>query len=387
MKALCLLGLGDLRWSVDQLRASLVGCEHVHLWRDPDVLPELLEGLHRRGGYVERTRREGEDADEYHVDVSSDAPERIRERLAELVAELTSEDGRVAAAALETCRETSFPLAALTELRSLSVIWLYARRYINVVCRNLCDITTGEIENLAGMLESPQSKEDGSLFLASPTVGRECQEEAWRELGKVVQGRFFSAVLAWLPAELSDAQREHLVEHAALSSMVADRTLAARRDREFRDRVRQRWADSEAEVRSMLRRAYYEGAIFGPDGQEAIERERLWALFGDWEETLAAVLAGPFRHMFPRFESIAPERRLTGRAQTNQIISQFIHPGEAKLPPASTLEAHLAAYAATLGLVEGEDRHLRLVLKNRELVEAAIAAAPPRSGEDEVDPE
>jgi hypothetical protein len=237
------------------------------------------------------------------------------------------------------------------------------------------------------MLESPQPKEDGMLFLASPTVGRECQQEAWCELGKAVQGRFSSAVLAWLPAELSEAQREHLVEHAALSSMVADRTLAARRDREFGDKVRQRWADSEAEVRTMLRRAYHEGTILGPDGQEVIERERLWALFGDWEEALAAIFAGPFRRMFPRFESIAPERRLTGRAQTNQIISQFIHPGEVKLPPASTLEAHLTAYAAPLGLVESEDRHLRLVLKNRELVEAVIAAAPPRSGGDEVDPE
>ncbi|UCC68401.1 MAG: hypothetical protein JSV79_00230 [Armatimonadota bacterium] len=386
MKALCLLGLGELRWSEKQLRGSLVGCSQPELWQQPELLRELLQALHRRGAYVERARGEAEEGDEYYVDVSSDASERIRRRLTELTAELTPDDSRVARAALEACRDSAFPLAALAEPRTIGVIWLHGRRYVSAVCRDPSTITRAEVQNLAGELEASHVREDGRLFFALPIPDRPQQEEAWRTIGADIKGQFAAGIVAWLPRELSDTQREHLVEHAALASMVVDRTLARRRDREFRDRLRERWAESEAEVKQMLQRAYYEGSVIGPGGEDVIEPERLSTLFGDWEETLTAIFSKPFRQLFPRFESIAPERRLVGRAQTNQIIDQFIRPGHAELPPASTLEAHLIAYAAPLGMVGGEERHPRLALKRRDLVEAAVAAAPSRSGREELDP-
>jgi len=386
MKALCLLGLGELRWLDRQLRASLVGCAEPELWQNPELLPELLHALHRRGAYVERTRREGEAADEFYLDISSDASERIRQRLTELLAELKPDDSRVARAALEACREPAFPLAALAEPRTLGVIWAHARRYVGLVCRDLSRIGPAELQNLAGDLESPNIRNDARLFLAIPTVSLHQQEAAWRNSGSEARGHFSSGLLAWLPRELSDTEVERLVEHAALASMVADRTLPRRRDREFRDKLRARWADAESEARQMLQRAYYEGRVIRVDGEEAIEPERLQTFFGDWEETLRAIFAASFRELFPGFSSVAPARRLVGRAQTNQIIDQFIRPGEANLPPASTLEAHLLTYAVPLGLVTGEQRHPRLALKNRALLESAIEAAPPRSGSDQIDP-
>ncbi len=386
MKSLCLLGLGEVRWSKQQLRGSLVGCAEPELWRDPDVLRELLHALHRRGAYVERARRDVEEGDEYFVDISSDASERIRQRLAELVAELAPGDSRVARGALEACREPAFPLAALAEPRTLGVMWFHARRFVSVVCRDLSQIGEGELQNLAGELEAVHVREDGRLLLALPTADRCAQEAAWRGIGAAAEGRFAAGLLAWLPGELSETEREHLIEHAAVASMVADRTLPRRRDKEFREKLRGRWADSEAEARQMLQRAYYGGRVIGADGEDVIEPERLSSLFGDWEETLGAIFSTPFRRMFPRFSSIAPERRLVGRAQTNQIIDQFIRPGGAELPPASTLEAHLLAYAAPLGLVEGEERHPRLALKHHDLVAAAVEAAPARSGGDAIDP-
>jgi len=388
MKALCLLGLGELQWSERQLRGSLVGCAEAQVWREPEVLPELLQALHRRGAYVERARGEAEEkeGDEYYVDVSSDASERIRQRLSELTAELAPDDSRVARAALEACREAVFPLAALADPRTIGVLWANARRFVSVVCLDLRGMTQADLRNLAAELESPHVREDARLFLGLPTSDRTQQEEAWRTIGAEIEGRFAAGLLAWLPRQLSETERGHLVEHAALASMVADRTLPRRRDREFRDRLRKQWADSEGEVRQMLQRAYYEGRIVGPDAVDVIEPERLSTLFGDWDETLTAIFSRLFRQLFPRFESIAPERRLVGRAHTNQIIDQFIRSGRADLPPASTLEAHLIAYAVPLGLVEGEERHPHLALKNRELVESAVAAAPPRSGRDELDP-
>jgi len=386
MKALCVLGIGELRWSARQLRASLVGCEDAALWRDASTLDEALGALYRHGVYVERNRREGEGADEYYIDVSSDASERIRQRLNELVREMLPEDSRVMRAALDACREDDFPLAGLAETRSISVEWWHARRAVNTVCRDLADLSAAELQNLAGTLESSATREDGWLFLASPLASPRQQREAWREAGRGASGRFAAGLVAWLPRELSVAEREHLVEHAALSRMANDPTMARPRDRELRAKLRERWEDSEAQIRRMLQSVFYDGSILAANGESAIEKERLASLKGQWEESLAAIFASAFRTLFPRFASIAPERRLSSRAQTNQIIDQFVRPGEVTLPPASALEANLAAYAAPLGLVEGGEQRYRLSLRHRELVQAAVAAAPKRQQGGEIDP-
>jgi len=385
IKTLCLLALGELWWSEREVRASLVGCSEEALWREPGMLRELLQALHRRGAYVERVRREDEGGDRFYVDASSDASERIRQRLSELVAELEPEDSRVLLAALGACREPTFPIAAMAEATTLAVQWLNARRFVSATCRDLREVRPDELLNRAGALGSPLTKEDAYLFLASPLIDPEAQREAWLEAGKGAGHRFSASLAAWFPGALSGEAREHLVEHAALTSMVTDKTLS-RRGGEFREKLRERWAASEEEVRRVIQRAYYEGEVLGADGREVIVRERLWGLFGDWEGTLAEVLAEPFRHLFPRFEWIAPNRPLSGRVHVNQIVDQFIRPGEVTLPPASALEAHLHAYATPLGLVEAEDRHLRLALKKSELVEAALEAVPVRSGGDQIDP-
>ncbi|HUU55056.1 MAG TPA: hypothetical protein VMY87_09065, partial [Armatimonadota bacterium] len=347
---------------------------------------ELLQALHRRGAYVERVRREEEGGDRFYVDASSDASERIRQRLSELVAELEPEDSRVLLAALGACREPTFPIAAMAEATTLAVQWLNARRFVSATCRDLREVRQDELLNRAGSLGSPLTKEDACLFLASPLIDREAQREAWLEAGAGVGTRFAAGLVAWLPGRLRDEAREHLVEHAALTSMVTDKTLS-RRAGEFREKLRERWAASEEEARRVIQRAYYEGEVLGADGREVIVRERLWGLFGDWEGTLAEVLAEPFRQLFPRFEGIAPNRPLSGRVHVNQIVDQFIRSGEVTLPPASALEAHLQAYARPLGLVEGEDRHVRLALKKSELTEAALEAVPVRSGTEQIDPD
>jgi len=377
MKTLCLLGAGELRWTDQMVRASLVGSEDSSLWQDPAKLRSLLQALYLRSGYVERVRRE--DGDEYFVDVSSSAAERIRQRLGELTAELAPSDSRVLRAALATCREPSFPIAALAEPASLGIRWLNTRRLVHATCAGLRELDASELANQAAALASALSREDGCLFLASPLSDPVEQEGAWRGASEQVQSRFTPAVAAWIPAALSEAAREHLIEHAALSMLVADRTLFRRAGDEARQQVRQRWAASEAEIRQMLQRAYYEGRVIGADGRELIDRQRLWALFGQWEATLTEMFAGPFAQLFPRFAAVAPLQPLTGRLHTNQIIDQFIRPAEVSLPPASTLEAHLTAFAAPLGLLEMDGRRARLAMQNADLVQAALADTPERT--------
>ncbi len=219
MKALCVLGIGELRWSVRQLRASLIGCEDAALWRDASTLDEALGALYRHGVYVERNRREGEGADEYYIDVSSDASERIRQRLNELVREMLPEDSRVMRAALDACREDDFPLAGLAETRSISVEWWHARRAVNTVCRDLADLSAAELQSLAGTLESSATREDGWLFLASPLVPCRHQREAWREAGRGASERFAAGLVAWLPRE---AERGRARASGGARGAVAD---------------------------------------------------------------------------------------------------------------------------------------------------------------------
>jgi len=387
MKALTFLSLGELRWPVTRLRDALVGCCEPQLWQEEGRLEEILMALYRRGAYVERTRGAGEEADAYYVDVSSDASERIRQRLNEIVAELGAEDSRIPRAAMEACRDSAFPLAGLAEPRRVPVDWEHAQRYVSVVWRDLSDARPMELQNLVGAFESPTVKEDGYLFLGSPTADGARQAEVWRECAAQVRGRFKVGFLAWLPARLSETEREHLVEHAALAHIVSDRTFASRHDTELRAKLHDRWVDSEAEVQRMLPRAYYAGRIVSLEGEAAIEPERLSTLLGDWEDTMRAAFDTAFRTIFPRFPAVAPGRRLVGRTHTNQVIDQFVRPAEVHLPPASALEAYLTAYARPLGLVEGEDRHLCLAMKNRALLQTVIDAVPARSGGDEVDPD
>ncbi len=386
MKSLCLLGLGEVRWTEQQLRVSLVGCAHPELWREEGRLRSLLQALYQRGSHIERRRLEPEVGDEYYVDVASDAGEQLRQRLGELLAQLTPEDARVTRSALESCREPAFPLASLSEEKKLSVHWLNTRRFVAAICCDLREIGEGELANYMGRLASPLNVEDAYLFIASPTAAPEVQKEAWLKAAARIEGKFAAGLVAWFPAPLSEVAQERLVEHTALSLMVTDKTLFRRGESEFRAKVRERWAASEEEVRRLLQRVYYEGKVIGADGREALARERLWSLYGDWEGTLAEVFAGPFRAMFPRFLELAPQQRLAGRAHTNPIIDQFIRPGEVLLPPASTLEANLRAYAAPLGLVEAEGRHFRLGLNNPELVQATIAETPARADAKELDP-
>ncbi|MFB3882460.1 MAG: DUF6079 family protein [Armatimonadota bacterium] len=377
MKVLCLLGVGELRWTDQMVRASLVGGEHASLWPDPDRLRSLLNVLYLRTGYIERVR--GEDGDEYFVDVSSSAAEQIRRRLGELTAELEVSDSRVLRAALAACREPGFPIASLAEPASIGVKWLNIRRIVHAAVTDLREPSPSELEERIASLASPLSREDGCLLIASPLADPVEQESAWRAACEALAGRFAAAVAAWIPAALSEAAREHLIEHAALSMMVADRTLFRRAGDEARQKVRERWAASEAEARAVLQRAYYEGRVLGADGHELVVQQRLWALFGQWEETLSELFSGPFAQLFPRFAGIAPHQPLVGRLHTNQIIGQFIRPREVMLPPASTLEAHLAAFAAPLGLVEMEGRRARPTLQNAELVQAALAGTPERT--------
>jgi len=385
VKTLGLLALGELRWPVSQIRSALVGSEDPGLWQETEAVRQVLSALYRRGTCVERTRREGEDGDEYYLDLASSAGEKIRQRLSELLAELTPEDSRLSRSALEACTEAAFPLAGLLDRRSLPVEWQHVRRQVSMACRDLTAVSAEELRNLAGALASSQAREDGALFVALPQCVEE-QERAWRAASAAREERFAPARLAWLPRSLTAGEQDHLAEHAALARMVADPTLMRRRDRELQERLRARWVDSAAEVRTTLQRAYYEGKMLGASGETVIESERLWALFGEWEATLTTAFAPAFTQLFPRFSAIAPERRLAGRAQTNQIIDQFLRPGEAHLPPASALEAHLLAYARPLGLLEGEERHFRLALAHRELVEAALAATPARREGEALDP-
>jgi len=387
MKTLLLLSLAGLRWTPVEIRSSLVGCREDSLWREPEAVEEALGALYRWGAYVERSWSERDQAHAYFVDVSSDASERIRQRINELVGEFRDADPRVARAALAACHEPGFPLAGLEEPRGFAVDWWNARRLVSAVCRDVEGLTSSEVGNLLGLLASPETRDDGRLFVAMPATDTSGQEKHWQTIGVGLGERFAPAVLGWFPASLTEDEWLQLAEHAALARMVADRTFAGRREAELRQKLRERWLESEAFTRQIVPRAYYRGRIVDLKGALAVEPERLGGMAGQWEEVLAAAFSGAFRYLFPRFPSVAPERKLAGRAQTNQIIDQFIRPGQASLPPASALEAHLRAYAAPLGLVEGDGREPRLALNNAELVTAAIAAAPPASEREEVAPE
>lgn len=386
VKTLALAALAGVRWPVHRLRRALVGGAQASLWQRPGLLGEVLASLYRRGGPLVRERRAEPEADEYALDLASTEGERLRQRLREVLASTSFGDARARTAALESCTDPAFPLAGLLEARVLPVEWQHARRYASVVCRDAAALTAEELQNAVGALASPHLREEGCLFIATPGDPA-ADAAAWSERTAGLTAGAAVGLRLWLPRQLRPEEQEHLVEHAALARMVADPTFLQRRDQDLRESLRRRWAESEAEVRALLPRAYYEGRVLGPGGEVVAEADRLWSWHGDWAGTLAALFAPAFAARFPRFPEIAPLRRLADRTHTNQIIDQFLRPGEVHLPPASTLEAHLSAYAAPLGLVEGEGGAFRLLPPRAELVQAALALVPARGDGDAVLPE
>ncbi len=390
LKALILASLAGRRWTPRELRAALLGGEHPALWREAGLLEEVLAALYRWGAGVERTWSEITRSHTYHVDVSSDVPARLRRRINELARELRAHESWVARGAAAACSQPALPLAGLMDPRTVGVDWWNARRPVSLVCCDVAGLSPSAIRNLAGALASPDTRESGMLHLAMPGMDLRPAEEHWRLLTDGQGERFARSILAWFPAPLTAPEWEQLIEHAALSRMAADRTLAGRGETELRQQVRRRWSESEACVQQILTRAYYRGRIVDLTGEVVVPAERLESMQGDWEGALAAAFSGPFHALFPKFPSIAPERRLSGRAQTNQVIARFIRPGAVRLPPASTLEAHIRAYAAPLGLaeeVEGAGREFRLALKHPDLAAAVLSQVPPAPTREEVAPE
>ena len=340
IKALSLAALAGRRMSPQRLRGALVGGEQEALWREPELLSEVLASLYRRGGALTRSARNMRSTSPRRPASDSgngcERPWRVP-------------SGPTFAPARHPSRVAVGPgLSAGRAPGSQGPPGRVAapRRYVLVACREVSAIADEEFATTAAALASPHFREEGALFIAWPG-----EAEAGLHLPAGVQ--------VWRPRTLRPEERDHLVEHATLARLVADPTLLSRRDQDFRDTLRRRWAESEAEVRGLLQKAYYEGSVLGPDGVVA-DAARLWSLHGDWPGTLSALFAAAFEARFPRFGEIAPGRRLADRTHTNQIVDQFVRPGEVHLPPASTLEAHLQAYAQPLGLVEAANGVWRL---------------------------
>ena len=308
--------------------------------------------------------------------------ERLRQRLSELLAELTPGDTRVARAALEACTEPAFPLAALQEARALPVEWHNVRRLVLVSGRDLTGMKAGDLADLLGGLASPEMREDGTLYLALPG-DVEAQTRAWQAATAGLQGRFVPALLAWLPRPLT--------RDGAGPPGRARGPRPHGRGPDAGDAARGRCAGEAAGAPARLHRGGEPTASARlprrpdrrRDGARRWWRPSVWpASWAIGRACSSAAFAAPFDRLFPRFPEIAPARRLSGRSQTNQIIDEFIRPGQVQLPPASALRGPPARVrGAARAWRRRRARGFRLVLQQPDLVQAALAAAPERGEE------
>ena len=344
LKILVLTSLANLRWSARQLADTLIGCSEREVWRNYAAVRECLEMLRRRGAYLEIIRQPGEFQDLYFLDVSSELSEIIRRRLNEIAASFSPDDGRILDQAFAACSREPFPLASVRSAQTLSVDWLNSQRFISVELRSLGRLQASDLENLAGSLASPQSRQDCHLFIA---FGVEEQAQRWKELAPGISARFASGLAAWVPRLPTQAELELLRDHAARHLLLSDTSLQASGE-EMRQRLAEDQGSLDLQTSELMRALYLGGRVIDRQGQTILDADQLSAL-ENWPALMGAVASHLLNCLFPKFPPISP-RRVVAKGATAQIINEFIKPGSALPAPGSPLERHLVNIMEPLGL-------------------------------------
>jgi hypothetical protein len=301
----------------------------------------VLDPLVRRGAYV--VVQPGLPPT-YRIDVGADAALVAQARVAQLRAELSPLDRRLVDTLAELGSSPPLPLDLLAQLGTSrrDLLWQNTRRQVTVGLSRLAELGADEVARAAAQARAAGA--EGSLVLDEIELDQPGEAHP-RARALVATAR---TLVIWVPDGLRPGELDALLD---ICSRRRALEAARAEGREDVTEVLERAAEADAAVaREILRRAYFEGALHGPEGAAPVDLPSLAGL--PFERQLPRLVDPLLSTLHPRHQEVAPRAELGGERLVRQLVTDVIVPG--RLGPAalarSELRSLVQAYLVPLGL-------------------------------------
>ncbi|MEA3401744.1 MAG: hypothetical protein U9R79_10940 [Armatimonadota bacterium] len=317
-----------------------------------EELRGALEAARLHGRFVEVRRGREEDEDVYYAEVHTPLGDALRERLSLARESIRRDDPRLMQAAVAHCGP-SMPLAELAEEALLEVRWRNTPRALSASLESVQRLDELEIDRRVQELTDPGTMASAHLYVAD-LLSPEAQRTRWREISAdTIAGRWSAAVLCWIPRPLQERELDALRDCAACRLLLSQRD-SFEHEKGLAQRLEEEEARLGAQVREIVRAAYYGGAIYAPFA-EAVSSTELSAMDGNWATALDAAADWALDRVFPEFHEIAPRQLLTEREQIDLLVDEFVRPGFARPEADSRLARLIEAVMIPLSVASRED--------------------------------
>lgn len=324
---------------------------------EAEELHEALEAARLHGRFVEVRRGREEADDVYYVEVHTPLGDALRERLS-LARERISRDDPQLVQAATAHAGSAVPLRRLAEETLLEVHWRNTARAISASFGRVQALDELDLNRRVQELADPVNIASVHLHIAT-LLSADQQRRRWREITDgTLAGRWSAAILCWIPRQLHERELDTLRDCAACRLLLSERS-SLEREQGLVQRLEEEEARLGAEVREIVRAAYYEGAVFAPFG-EAVSGAELSDMAGDWSTALNAVAGWALDRVFPEFAGIAPRQFLSEREQIDLLVDDFVRPGSVEPEPDSRLATLIEAFMIPLGVARREEDGYRL---------------------------
>ncbi len=351
VRALIALRLANLWPDEEELRVALGLASDGTPLAEPEELRGVLEAARLHGRFIEVRRGRDESEDVYYVEVHTPLGDTLRERLSLARESIARDDPRLMEAAIAHSGP-ALPLEALVDEPVLEVRWRNTGRGMSASLESVLRIDELEISRRVQELSDPANLASVHLYVGG-LIAPETQRTRWAEItNTAMTGRWAAAVLCWLPRPLHERELDALRDCAACRLLLAQRA-GLEHEKGLVQRLEEEEARLGAQVREIVRAAYYEGAVFSAFG-EIVSTDELGAMEGDWATALSTIASWAFERLFPEFARIAPRQLLAEREQIDSIIDDFVRPGKALTDPESRLGRLIEAFMIPLGVARRE---------------------------------
>lgn len=349
VRALIVLRLANITAPLPLLVESLGLGEDGRPTANPEQAEKALEAMRLSGSFVDLRRGVVDGPAAYYVDVRASVSEILRRRVAAAKASFAPDDPRLWRHVLSACEDPAFPLAQLTESRTLEVQWHNTFHCVSAQLLDLATLTPPVVAEYVADLGDPATVEDAHLFLGR-LPDSAAQRKVWAQLREAMPAnRWSAALLAWIPRDLSPQELDHLKEYAAIADMLEDES-ALSAEPGLRDELLELHGPALTQIRKNLRAAYYAGEVLSPFGH-AVTPGELGPLSGDWSATLEAATERAFDRVFPDFGPLAPRRPLLSRDQIDTLVDRVLRPGVVSLGDEDPLVEMIRSFLEPLGLI------------------------------------
>ncbi|MFO8079547.1 MAG: DUF6079 family protein [Armatimonadota bacterium] len=338
-------GEGEVRQALgmDPEGAPLVSRSELH---------DVLEAARLHGRFVEARRGREEAEDVYYVEVHTPIGDTLRERLSLAREGIGRDDPRLMQAAIAHAA-TAMPLETLADEALLEIHWRNTGRAISASLGSVQALDQLEIDRRVQELTDPANIASVHLHVAT-LQSAEQQRARWQEITDgTLAGRWSASILCWLPRQLHERELDVLRDCAACRLLLSQ-PQSLEHERGLAGRLEEEEARLGAQVREVVRAAYYEGAVLAAFG-EAVPAGELSAMEGDWRSAINAIGGWALDRVFPEFAKIAPRQFLAEREQIDLLIDRFVRPGSASPDPDSRLATLIASFMIPLGVARRDD--------------------------------